>query len=61
MITWTHQTGDVYHVTGILQSGRRFKCIVTDNPHHALGINLYRGTVWVMRNGKRTLVKRVWN
>lgn len=54
---WTHMTGDAYHVTGKTVHGKRFK-IVTENPHHALGINLWRGSVWLVREGKRRLVKR---
>lgn len=57
---WTHQTGDKYHVTGVTVYGKRFK-IVTENPHYALGINLYRGSMWLVRNGKRRLVRQVSN
>ena len=50
-----------YHVTGTLVNGRRFKTIKTTNVHHAFGINLWNGSVWQVRNGKRMLVKRVSN
>jgi hypothetical protein len=50
----------VYEITGVLVSGKRFK-LLTDNPMHADGINLYRGSVWKVEDGKRKLVKRVWN
>jgi hypothetical protein len=54
-----HET--LYHVTGIDTNGKRFK-IETNNSMQAAGINLYRGSVWeVDKNGKRKLVKRVWN
>jgi hypothetical protein len=56
-----HQRGDTYHVTGTLVNGRRFPPIVTRNPIHALGINLWHGSVWQIRDGKRHLVKRVSN
>ena len=49
-----------YHVTGTDRGGRRFK-IVTGNYIHALGINMWRGSVWSVTNGKRTLIKRVYN
>lgn len=35
-----------YKVTGVLFSGKRFKAIHTDSLMHAMGINLYNGTVW---------------
>jgi hypothetical protein len=51
----------IWHVTGVRVDGRRFK-IVTRSYHHAMMINLYRGSVWqVMGNGQRRLIKRVMN
>jgi hypothetical protein len=50
----------MYKVTGVDRSGRRFK-IETDNTFHAMGINLWRGSVWRNENGKWKLIKRVWN
>ena len=57
-----HHNGDVYHVTGVDVYGKRFK-IVTSNPMHALGINLWRGSVWQIKAGqkKRRKIKEVWN
>lgn len=51
-----------YVVTGITNhTGHRFS-IKTDNAMHAMGINLWRGNVWgVLPNGKKKLIKRVWN
>lgn len=50
-----------YHVTGVDRSGRRFR-IVTTSHMHAMCINLWRGSVWaVLDNGKRKLIKRVYN
>lgn len=51
-----------YQVTGSEFHGRRFR-ITTTNPHHAMGINLWHGSVWGIRkdNGKRQLLKRVVN
>jgi len=58
----THNKGDTYHVTGVDIDGKRFK-IVTSSPIQALGINLWRGTVWQLKAGseKRKLIKKVWN
>lgn len=49
-------------VTGTLVNGRKFRQ-VHSNGRHAFGINLYRGRVWGVRkvDGKRTLLKTVWN
>lgn len=51
----------VFEVTGVDIRGRRFRKIVTNNVYHAFGINLYRGSVWKVENGKRVLLQRVWN
>ena len=50
----------LYHVTGVDRSGKRFK-IVTSNGMHAVCINIWRGSVWEVTNGKRKLIKRVHN
>ena len=55
---WNHRVSDRYLVTGRLVSGRRFSSRYT-NPYQALFINLYDGRVWLLRDGKRILVKRV--
>ena len=49
-----------YVITGVDVKGKRFK-ITTSNWIHASGINLYRGTVWKVVDGKRKLIYRVWN
>ena len=50
-----------YHITGVLYNSKtRFKQ-VTDHFMVAMGINLWRGSVWKVTNGKRKLIKRVWN
>jgi hypothetical protein len=56
----THRVGDSYIVTGKTVRGKRFR-INSDNLWHAMGINLYRGSVWQVRDGKRKLIKRVNN
>lgn len=60
MRTWYHEAGDKYHVTGVDRDGKRFK-LVYENYYMANAINLWRGSVWLVRNGKRHLVKRVYN
>jgi hypothetical protein len=50
-----------YEVTGVDRSGKRFK-ISTSNQIHAFGINVWRGTVWIVSpDGKRKVAKRVYN
>lgn len=58
---WTELPGDSYVVTGVLTSGRRFPAIHCQDWRHARGINLYRGSKWLVRDGKRYLIQRVWN
>lgn len=51
-----------FKVTGVLRSGQRFKAIHTSNFQHAMCINLYRGTVWVLLdNGSKRKLKTVYN
>lgn len=61
---FTHQVGDKYIVTGLLyNSTRRFRSVY-ENPHYALAVNLWRGSVWQQgpsTGGKRKLLKRVFN
>jgi hypothetical protein len=50
-----------FHVTGVDVYGKRFK-IVSKHFQHAKGINLYRGSVWLVNtDGRRKLLWRVWN
>lgn len=48
-----------YHVTGILRNGRRFKPMVYSCLRTAMCINLWSGSVWEVKNGKRKLIKSV--
>ncbi len=55
-----------FHVTGVDTNGKRFKLTFTGNHAGAmiaLSINLYHGSVWgvLFDNGKRRLLKRVYN
>lgn len=58
--TWTHQPGDQYVVTGTLTTGQRFRQQY-DNWFWARGINLCKGSKWLLRDGKRYLISRVSN
>lgn len=58
---WTHQDGDIYVATGVLVNGRRFKPIRSENWHYIRGINLYRGSKWLERGGKRYRINSTWN
>ncbi len=55
MATFTHQPGDRYLITGKRADGKRFRKEM-GNPHYALAHNVYRGTLWQVRDGKRTRV-----
>lgn len=59
-VTWYHLPGDFYEVTGVDVYGKRFR-IVSNTWWHAEGINLYRGTKWLVRNGKRYKIQSVYN
>lgn len=54
------EKNNLYVVTGVDVYGKRFR-FRTENKIHAMGINLYRGSVWIVTDGKRKLIKRVWN
>ena len=60
MISWTSEPGDLYIVTGVTVSGKRF-AKVFHTWLMASGINLYRGSKWLVRGGKRKLIVRVYN
>jgi len=49
-----------YHVTGVTKLGHRFKLVYSDFIT-AMCINLWKGSVWEVKNGKRKLIKRVMN
>ncbi|QDK02071.1 hypothetical protein SEA_GIBBLES_114 [Gordonia phage Gibbles] len=57
--TWKNKEGDTYLVTGVDVNGKRFKPIVCNTWFHASCINLYRGSRWLVRDGKRYLINRV--
>lgn len=58
--TWTHQTGDAYLVTGTDRDNKKFRMEFKDWPQ-AQGINVWRGTKWLIRDGKRYIIQRIYN
>ena len=59
-VTWTHQPGDLYICTGVTTSGKRFR-FITSHWSAANGINIFRGTKWLLRDGKRHIIQRCYN
>lgn len=53
--------GDKFIVTGYYYlTNKKFRFVYA-NWHLANSINLWRGHVWLLRDGKRKLLKKVWN
>lgn len=59
-VTWFHQPGDSYIVTGVTTSGKRFR-FSTDRWPLASAINVYRGTYWLARDGRRHRISARYN
>jgi hypothetical protein len=57
---WTAKPGDMYEVTGVDRDGKKFK-ITTHSWQHAQGINVWRGTKWLVRDGHRHIIQRIYN
>jgi len=56
------QEGDSFVITGrYYNSNRYFKAIYTKSYFHAMNINLWNGSVWLLRDDKRILLKHVIN
>jgi hypothetical protein len=49
-----------YLVTGVTRDNKRFTRQYSDLKW-AMGINLFRGSVWKVEGTKKKLIKRVWN
>lgn len=58
--TWNFVSGDSYRVTGVDARGKRFR-IDTNSVSHMSGINVYRGSKWLVRMGRRWLINRIYN
>ena len=56
---WDSEPGDKFLVTGVTRDGKRFPAIETVDWWNAKHINLYRGTKWLVRNGKRYKIAEV--
>lgn len=59
-VEWVHKHGDYYVITGVDRNGKKFRKETTSWAY-ADGVNLWNGRVWLCRDLKRTLVKRVTN
>lgn len=59
-VSWEQQAGDFYLVTGVTPAGGRFRR-ETVIWRVADSINLWRGSVWLVRHNKRYLIRRVRN
>jgi hypothetical protein len=59
-VTWDSLPGDRYLATGVLRNGKRFRGI-TGTYQTVRNINLWRGTKWLLRNGKRYKLQSVYN
>lgn len=57
---WTHQHGDQYKVTGTTVDGKKFSKVYSDW-QTAQAINVYRGTKWLIRDGKSFVIQRIYN
>lgn len=58
--TWVVQPGDKYVVTGVTRDGRRFRQ-TCGTWFQARCVNLWRGSKWLLRDGRRYLLSRTWN
>lgn len=58
--SWEVKENDTYAVTGVTTAGERFTHSTTSWAH-ASGINLWRGSKWLVRDGKKYLIQRVYN
>jgi len=50
-----------YHVTGRYYNSTKRFSMVYSNLFYAMSINIWNGSVWEVRAGKRKLIKRVCN
>lgn len=57
---WHGEHGDRYEVTGVNVYGKRFK-VTCMNWGQARAINLWRGTKWLVRGGRRYKILETWN
>ena len=60
-VEWVHTDGDLYVVTGVDRWGTRLKPMRYKSWHHVAMINLWQGSKWLERDGRRYLIQRVYN
>lgn len=57
---WTALAGDMYMATGKDRNGKRFN-IKSHSWMYIRGINVWRGSKWLLRDGRRWLIQRITN
>lgn len=57
---WDQKLGDKYLVSGVDRNGKKFRYHFEDWKW-ADSINLWKGCKWLIRDGKRYLIKKVVN
>jgi len=58
-VSWVHMAGDTYLATGVDCHGRRFR---KSGPWAFVrGINIWNGTCWLVRHGRRHRIMQVRN
>ena len=58
--SWIAEANDKYVVTGVDRAGKRFKSVYS-RWVMASGINVWQGSKWLARGGKKYLIQRVYN
>lgn len=59
-LQWNHLPTDKYMATGVDRNNKRFR-IVSNSYDYIRGLNLWRGTKWLIRDGKRHRIQSVTN
>lgn len=52
------EPGDTFEVTGTVRNGKRFK-LTTNSIRQAKSVNVIKGTRWLIRDGKRSVIGRI--
>lgn len=60
IVTWDYCERDSYLVTGITRSGKRFR-FACPKWSVAAAINVWRGTYWLQRDGRRYKIQSRFN
>ena len=59
--SWNHKEGDKYDITGSTRDGKRFTRKGYSIWNYARCVNLWRGTKWLVRDGKRYIISKHYN